>query len=94
MNVQGALVIVILIFILFLFISYYGAKLTICSSIVFTTFISLILLIAIYPPNKIVDQQADFSLILYGVFIILALIIVALYVFYYTLTDVRLNICM
>ena len=89
MDVQSALVLIIFIFILFWFIAYYGIKLSLCSSIVLTTFISLILLIAIYPPSKIVDQEADFALVLYGVFIILALILIALYVFYYTLTDTR-----
>lgn len=89
MDIQSALVLIIFIFILFWFISYYGVKMTIWSSIVFTTFISLILLVIIYPPSKIVDQTADFALLIYGIFIIVALIIIAFYVFYYTLTDLR-----
>lgn len=89
MNRQSALVLIIIIFFIFNLLCYYGAKITILSSLVFSTFVSLILLFLLYPPNKIVSDVTDFTLIVYSVIVIIGIIFLALYIACNTLMDVR-----
>ena len=89
MDRQSALVLIILLFIILYMLCYYGCKLTCWSSLVFSAFISLILLFLFYPPSKTAEDQADFTLILYGVLILIGVIMIGFYVVYETLTDVR-----
>jgi hypothetical protein len=60
MDRQSALILTIIFFMVFIFLAYYGAKLTMLSTIVLATFISLILLNIFYPPNKITQDPNDF----------------------------------
>jgi len=89
MNRQSALVLIIIIFFIFNLICYYGIKITILSSLVFSTFTCLILLFLFYPPNKIINDPNDFTLIIYSVLVILGILFLAFYITCITLTDVR-----
>jgi hypothetical protein len=69
--------------------TYYGAKVEVWSSFIFSLFVSLILLNVFYPPNKVTSDDADYSLILYAVIEIFSIILLALYITQKTLSDVR-----
>src|SRR5690242_4300523 len=84
-----ALVLTIFIFIIFGLLAYYCAHISVWSSIVLSSFISLILLNIFYPINKVTDEPSDASLIVYAIFIILFVLIIGIYVFCNTLFDTR-----
>ena len=90
MDRQSALVLTIIFFIFFYFITYYGIRATIWSSFAFTTFITLILLNIFYPPSQIANDSADFTLGLYAAFEIIGIILLAIYITQKSLTDVRM----
>jgi hypothetical protein len=89
MNRQTALVLSIIFFVLFAMLSYYGAQITIWSSIIFSTFLAFILLNLFYPVSQLADDSADFTLALYAAFEIVALALLGIYIACYTLTDIR-----
>ena len=89
MDRQSALVLIILLWIVLFMLAYYGCMLSRWASIVFSTFVALILLLLFYPPSQVAVDSADFTLILYGVLILIGFIIIGFYVVYGTLTDVR-----
>lgn len=89
MERSSAIILTIIFFFLFYLLSYYGARLTFLSSIVIATFISFILLNIFYPPNRVIHDCSDFTLILYGVIEVISIIIIVFYVAYMTLRDVR-----
>jgi hypothetical protein len=89
MDRQSALVLTIIFFFIFYMICYYGSMMTWDSSLVLSTFISLILLNIFYNPYKVTQDPSDFTLIIYTVFEILGLVIIFLYVIIKTLCDVR-----
>lgn len=87
MNRQTALVLTILLFIIFLFLTHFCARITLWSSIVCSVFVCLILLNLFYPINKVTDEPSDFTLYIYAFIIVISLLIIAIYVFQKTLTD-------
>lgn len=89
MDRQAALTLIIIFFIIFFMLSYYGALLTVFSSLVFSTFVSLILLNIFYPPNQVANDDADFTLVIYAFLQLLGILFIAYYVAYNTLMDVR-----
>ena len=89
MERQTALVLTIIIFILFLIICYYGARIRIWSSIAFATFVALILLNLFYPIGQVTVDQADYTLILYAIFEIIGILILAIYITHRSLGDIR-----
>ena len=89
MDRQTALVLTIIFFIFFLIVTYFGARITIWSSIIFATFVSLILLNIFYPPGQAASDNADYTLVLYGVIEILGLLLIGVYVTEKTLMDKR-----
>ena|SRR5437868_7775988 len=89
MERQFALIFIIFIFILLYMMTYYGAQMTCASSIVFSSFVSLILLLLFYSPQQATQDLADFTLVIYGILLAVWLIILAFYIFYRTLMDVR-----
>lgn len=91
MDRQTALVLTILVFIVFLILTYFCAKITLWSSVVFSLFVSLILLNLFYPINKVTDEPSDFTLYIYAFFIIISILIIFIYVFQKTLCDIRQN---
>ena len=74
MDRQTALVLTILFFILFVIMAYYGARITICSSLVFSLLVSLIILNIFYPPSQVTTEDADYTLVLYGTFEIISIL--------------------
>lgn len=70
-------------------ITYYGAEVTLWSSIIFGLFVALILLNIFYPPNQAATDTADFTLFLYAAFEIIGIILLALYIAQKTLSDIR-----
>ena len=89
MDRQSALTLIIIFFIIFFMLSYYGALLTVFSSLVFSTFVCLILLNIFYPPSQVAIDEADFTLIIYAILQLLGILFISYYVAYNTLTDVR-----
>lgn len=89
MNRQTALVLSIIFFIVFGLIAYYGARITIWSSIIFGLFVALILLNLFYPVSQLTDDAADFTLVLYAAFEIIGIILLAIYITQKTLSNVR-----
>jgi uncharacterized membrane protein YagU involved in acid resistance len=89
MDRSWALILSLVFFLLFALLAYYGAKVTLWSSIVFALFISLILLNFFYPISQVADDDADLSLVLYATFFIIGLIILTIYIVQSTLSTVR-----
>lgn len=91
MERQAALVLSIIFFALFALITYYGAQVTLWSSIIFGLFLALILLNIFYPPGQVASDDADFTLFIYAIFEIGGLLLLAIYIAQKTLSDVRLT---
>lgn len=89
MERQVALILSIIFFLLFGLISYFGARVTLWSSIIFGLFVSLILLNMFYPLSQLTTDNADFSLVLYALFEIIGIALLAVYITQRTLSDVR-----
>jgi len=89
MERQSALVLSIIFFIIFALITYYGANITLWSSIIFGLFVSLILLNYFYPVSQLTSDDADFTLVLYAAFEIIGIILLAIYITQSTLSNVR-----
>jgi uncharacterized membrane protein YagU involved in acid resistance len=89
MQRQDALVLSIIFFVLFAIITYYGAHVTLWSSIIFGLFVALILLNIFYPPGQAATDDADFTLFLYAAFEIIGILLLAVYITQKTLSDIR-----
>ncbi len=89
MERQVALILSFVFFVVFVLLTYYGAQVTLWSSIVFSMFLSLILLNSFYPVSSATTEDADWSLVLYAAFEIFGIIILALYITQKTLSDYR-----
>jgi uncharacterized membrane protein YagU involved in acid resistance len=89
MERQSALVLSIIFFALFGVIAYYGARVSLWSSIIFATFVALILLNIFYPPGQVATDDADFTLVLYAAFEIIGILLLAIYITQKTLSDFR-----
>jgi len=91
MNRASALVLSIIFLIIFTLITYYGARVKIWSSFIFSIFVSLILLNLLYPVEKVTTDNADFTLIIYALYQIIGIIILGFYITEKSLGDVRNN---
>lgn len=91
MERQTALVLSIVFFIIFTLITYIGAQVKIWSSIIFGLFISLVLLNIFYPPSQITTEGADATLVIYGTFQIVGIILILIFIVDKTLNDVRIK---
>ena len=89
MERQAALVLTIIFFALFAIIVYYGAQVTLWSSIIFATFVAIILLNIFYPPGQMATDEPDFTLVLYAAVEIIGIILLAIYITQKTLSDTR-----
>lgn len=89
MERQSALVLSIIFFVLFTLITYYGARVTFWSSIIFGLFVALILLNLFYPVSQLTTDDADFTLVLYAAFEIIGIVLLAIYITQRTLSDAR-----
>lgn len=91
MNRSNALIISVLTLLIYLFLTYYFIELTFISSLVFSSFISLIILNILYPISNSVTDDNDFSLFVYLLYQLIIVGILFLYVTLYSLTDTRIN---
>ena len=89
MERQTALVITIIFYIVFALLTYYGAQVTLWSTIIFALFVSLILLNLFYPPSQATSDPADYTLVIYAIIEIAGIFLLAVYVAQKTLSDVR-----
>lgn len=89
MERQSALILSIIFFTLFTLITYYGAQVTLWSSIIFGLFVALILLNLFYPVSQLTTDDADCSLVIYAAFEIIGIVLLAIYITQRTLSDVR-----
>lgn len=89
MDRQVALILSFLSLILFLLLTYYGARVSFWSSFIFGLFVALILLNVFYPPSQVTTDDADISLGVYAAYVIAGIILLAIYVTQKTLSDVR-----
>jgi uncharacterized membrane protein YagU involved in acid resistance len=93
MQRSAALALSIIFFLIFLAIAYYGANVTLWSSIIFSLFVTLVLLNIFYPPSQATSDTADYSLVLYALIEIVGIILLAIYIMQHTLSDVRCDVC-
>ena len=84
-----ALIVTIIVLIFFGIIAYYGARITLWSSIILSIFISLIILNVFYPPSQIPEDIADYTLILYAIIEIMGFFLLGVYILQHTICDVR-----
>jgi len=89
MDRQSALVLSIIFFGLFVLVAYYGAQVTLWSSIIFGLFVGLILLNIFYPPGHVATDNPDFTLVLYAAFEIIGIILLGVYITQKSLSDVQ-----
>lgn len=89
MDRATALILTIIFFIIFTLIIYFGAMVTLWSSIIFGLFVSLILLNLFYPVSQATTENADVSLVIYAIFVIVGVILLAIYITQRTLSDTR-----
>lgn len=89
MDRKYALILTLLFFVLFSLITYFGANVTIWSSINFSIFTTLILLNIFYPPNGLAMDSPDFTLFLYAAFEIIGIFILSIYIIQKSLSDIK-----
>lgn len=89
MERQAALVVIIILFVFFSTIAYYGARITFWSSIIFALFVALVTLNIFYPPSKAATDTADYTLALYACIELLGFFLLFIYIAQKTLSDVR-----
>ena len=89
MDRQSALVLTIIFFLLFTCLVYYGCGVRMWPSIVFSIFLSLILLEFFYPPGQLSTDPADFTLFLYAAIMIVGVFTIGIYILCSTLTSTR-----
>lgn len=91
MDRQIAILIFFSVIIFFSLISYYGARITLWSSIILSLLISLIIMNIFYPPSNIPMDIADYTLIIYAIIEIIGLLLLIIYIIHKTLCDERIE---
>jgi hypothetical protein len=89
MDRSSALILCVLVFAIFGLLSYYGAKVKAWPSIVFSIFISLIILNIFYPPRNLATDEANFTLFIYAFIILFGIFLLGVYITISTLTTIR-----
>lgn len=89
MERQVALILSIIFFIVFALLSFYGCRVSLWSSLIFSVFVALILLNIFYPPSQVSNEDADIMLVVYAAFEIIGIVLLAIYITLKTLGDVR-----
>jgi uncharacterized membrane protein YagU involved in acid resistance len=89
-----AIIITLVVFIFFTLIAYYGARITLWSSIILSIFLSLIILNVFYPLSQIPNDVADYTLILYALIEIIGAFLLGIYIIQCAVCDVRDEQCL
>lgn len=84
-----AILIFFSVLIFFTLIAYYGALITLWSSIILSLLISLIIMNIFYPPSNIPMDIPDYTLIIYAIIEIIGLLLLIIYIIHHTLSDER-----
>lgn len=93
MNRNTSIVLFFISVVVFFLICYYGALVTIWSSVALSVFLALIILNIIYPPGQAATDSADVGLAIYIVIEILGLVVLAIYIAQKAIFDIRKNKC-
>lgn len=86
-----SLIVTFLFLVVFIIVCYYGIQLTFVSALVLSLLFSLILLLILHSIGQVATEPSDFSLIIYGIYVTLVVIVVILYVIFMALNDVRME---
>lgn len=86
-----SLIVTFLFLVVFIIVCYYGIQLTFVSALVLSLLFSLILLLILHSIGQVATEPSDFSLIIYGIYVTLVVIVVILYVIFMALNDVRIG---
>jgi Kef-type K+ transport system membrane component KefB len=89
MDRVGAIVLTIIVIIIITIIAYYKAQLTWYSALILGLLLGLVILNIAYPATQAVRDQADWSLIVYGILQCVTVISIIIYLLYVTLQDRR-----
>ena len=92
MERQIAILIFFSVLIFFTLISYYGARITLWSSIILSLLISLIIMNVFYLPSNVPMDIADYTLIIYALIEIIGILLLSVYIIHHTLSDERFNV--
>lgn len=84
-----AILIFFSVLIFFILICYFGARITIWSSIILSLLISLIIMNVFYPPSNIPMDIPDYTLIIYAIIEIIGILLLIIYIIHHTLIDER-----
>jgi hypothetical protein len=68
------------VLIFFTLICYFGAKITLLSSIILSLLIALIIMNIFYPPSNIPMDIADYTLIIYAIIEIIGILLLIIYI--------------
>ncbi len=77
------------VLIFFTLIAYFGAKISLWSSIILSLLIALIIMNIFYPPSNIPMDIPDYTLIIYAIIEIIGLLLLIVYIIHQTLSDER-----
>lgn len=75
----------------FYVITYYGIESTVWSSLIFSLFLSDVLLLFCYPPSNAADDDVDVGLYIYVSILIVSFVLFLIYILQKTLSDQRIK---
>jgi len=84
-----AIILFFTVLIFFSLIAYFGAQLTIWSSIILSLLIALIIMNVFYPPSNIPMDIADYTLLIFITIEIIGILLLIIYIIHQTLCDQR-----
>lgn len=94
MQRQVAIITTVVVFIFLALIAYFGAKISLWSSIILSIFLSLIILNVFYPLSQIPNDVPDYSLIIYATIEIIGVLLLGIYIIQCAVCDVRDEKCL
>lgn len=89
MQRQIAILIFFTVLVFFTLLAYYGARITLWSSIILSLLISLIIMNIFYPPSNLPMDIPDYTLIIYAIIEVVGILLLIIYIIQNTLCDVR-----
>ncbi len=96
-SLGGALAITLLVLVIFFIVALVGLCISWWSSLAISLLISLIVLWLLYPPGYVLDTTANWLLAIYGLFQLIALIYLIIYIILMAITDrkrtIRVQAC-
>ena len=84
-----AILIFFIVLVFFSLISYFGARITLWSSIILSLLIALIIMNIFYPPSNIPMDIADYTLVIFSIIEIVGILLLIIYIIHTTLCNER-----